>query len=396
MILRQIVLAVLTAFALLHPAAAQDQAVRPDRQPKIVVIGAGETMDALERALEAEVAIINEDGGVMGRPLELTRIDTDCAAQTTAAAAEIAERRPFVVFQDYCGDASLEAAQAFADAQVLFMGVGDWPPALTEPAARATVFRLAPRNGRRWMELAFAMAAGPQQTLHWKAPASTPEDIDTFEEVAAELSTGFVATDLERARWGEFVQPASKTFTRPDNDALPTDADALLVLRGPEDFARTEIETIAKSTWRGRIIVALTPGQSSTGAANEASVVPPSRDFGSGDWLTALAPDLTVEVFQPQPFHLGQPPAGAKAYTAFHPDWVAGFWQVMKAVKTAKSLDGRDIAWTLGGPPFFARAPWMMLQSRSRYAPPELRQRFNDNGDLRMAAYRLETIWPKR
>ncbi|MCB0190283.1 MAG: hypothetical protein KDE31_38685, partial [Caldilineaceae bacterium] len=96
-----------------------------------------------------------------------------------------------------------------------------------------------------------------------------------------------------------------------------------------------------------------------------------------------------------QPFYLGEPPEGAKSYTAFHPDWVAGFWQVMKAVKYARSLDGGEIAVGLGGPPFFSRATWLMLQSSGRFVPPALRQRFNDNGDLRLAGFQLKRIWPK-
>lgn len=120
-----------------------------------------------------------------------------------------------------------------------------------------------------------------------------------------------------------------------------------------------------------------------------------TQSLNKKDWLRSLPPGIEINVFQKQPFYLGPPPPGAKAYTAFHPDWVAGFWQVMKAIKYAKSLDGREIATTLGGKPFFSRAPWLMLQSQSRHTPPELRQRFNDNGDLRMAGYKLEKIWPK-
>lgn len=113
------------------------------------------------------------------------------------------------------------------------------------------------------------------------------------------------------------------------------------------------------------------------------------------EWLSLLAPETEVFAIRQQLPYIGPPPRGAKAYTAFHPDWVAGFWQVMKAVKYAQSLDGREIAKTLGGPAFFARAPWLMLQSRSRYTPLALRQRFNESGDLRMAGYKIEKVRPK-
>ncbi|KUO54344.1 MAG: hypothetical protein APF80_12780 [Alphaproteobacteria bacterium BRH_c36] len=376
--------------------ADDDKPPKLDRPAEIVLIGDGEMMDAVHRAVEDEVAIINADGGVMGQPLSVTRVSEGCDANTRKdaiwKAVGLAARSPLLVFQSFCKHSGLQSAAAYAGRHVLFMGVGKWPAELTEERAGPTVFRLAP-NHLDVLETAFLAATTATSRLEVLEAGD-----DTTKETAKELRQGFSATSKEVQLWGELLDsgvPAigvlAKTQAIDGNGGVGWKYDrqtmsgvTLLVFPGYDDATgQIAIEDFAGQGWRGLAIV------------RDPAI---SEDNGA-EWLRTLSRlpiGVEYHALQPQPFYLGPPPEGAKAYTAFHPDWVAGFWQVMKAVKFAESLDGRKIAMTLGGKPFFARAPWLMLQSQRRYTPPELRQRFNDNGDLRMAGYKIRKIWPPK
>ncbi|MBU1212143.1 MAG: ABC transporter substrate-binding protein [Alphaproteobacteria bacterium] len=374
---------------------ADDTSRKLDRPAEIVVIGDGEMMDALQRALEDEVAIINEDGGVMGWPLKVTRVDEACDADTPAVAIAkargIAARSPLLVFQSYCNDSGLPSAATYAGRNVLYMGIGQWPAELTEKRAGPTVFRLAP-NHLDVLETAFLAATTATARLEVLGAGD-----DASRATIKELRQGFSATAEEVRLWGKLLDSGAPAIgglaeMRAINadggvgwkyDRQTMSGATVLVFPSRDDATgQSAIRDLAGQGWRGLAIFRQT-------------AIPDDTEADRLQWLSRLPSGVEVQVFQPQPFYLGNPPEGAKAYTAFHPDWVAGFWQVMKAVKFAKSLEGREIAATLGGKPFFSRAPWLMLQSQSRYQPPELRQRFNDNGNLRMAGYKLEKIWPK-
>lgn len=374
------------------PAFAED-ATPPklDRPAEIMVIGQGEVMNALHRVVEDEVAIINGDGGVMGQPLKVTRVDEPCdgsAEASSTRARSIAERQPLVVFQSYCEGSGLDEVAVFAERHTLFMGVGSWPAALTGEHRGATVFRLAP-NHRVAQEWAFHLASTGSD--HFEL-VFKELDRKKIEAVADELRRGFAATKEETEAWGELL--AAKTpvvellelavdgatsIPAAPNDTGPT----TLMLVDGADQGPSELQRFVDAGWKGNIVVP----DLSKAIRNQPD-----------EWeaiFKKLPEGVKLMSLEEQPFYLGEPPEGAKSYTAFHPDWVAGFWQVMKAVKYARSLDGGEIAAGLGGPPFFSRAPWLMLQSSGRFVPPALRQRFNDNGDLRLAGFQLKRIWPK-
>ena len=374
------------------PVFAEDgDAPKLDRPADILVIGDGEVMDALHRVVEDEVAIINGDGGVMGQPLKVTRVDEPCAQSAEASLARarsFAEQQPLVVFQSYCEGSGLDEAAAFAERHVLFMGVGSWPAALTGEHRGATVFRLSP-NDRVAQEWAFHLASTANE--HFELVFGERER-KKIEAVADELRRGFAATKEETEAWGELLPPKTPTVelrelavdgatsipAAPNNTGRTT-----LMLADAVDLGPEALQRFVDAGWNGDIVV---PDLS------KAIRKQPQRWEAFFKKLPDGAKLLSLDK---QPFYLGEPPEGAKSYTAFHPDWVAGFWQVMKGIKYAKSLDGRGISETLGGPAFFSRAPWLMLQSSGRFVPPALRQRFNSNGDLRLPAYKLARIWPQ-
>ena len=392
---RQKLIALTLAALLAAPTvafAADDTPPKLDRPAEIVVIGSGEIMDAVQRAVEEEVAIINEDGGVMGQPLKVTRANDHCRISTptdaSVRARGIAARQPILIFQDFCENSGLEALSEYARRNILFMGVGRWPAELTEERAGPTVFRMGP-NHLYAQEMAFHLASSGNNQFDLIFAGAVRREV---EQIEAELLRGFAATTNESSRWGKLLASISPkitlrevtsghtiSFFEPISDL----ANPILLIADWRVHGTHSILQYSKLGWRGKAVV---PHLSSFIKKQRAGREHPFKALPIG--IQYLSLDI-------QPFYLGPPPAGAKAYTAFHPDWVAGFWQVMKAVKYAKSLDGREIAKTLGGKPFFSRAPWLMLQTRGRYRPPELLQRFNDNGDLRMAGYKLEKVWPK-
>ncbi len=362
-----------------------------ERPAEIVVIGHGEIMDALHRVVEDEVAIINGDGGVMGQPLKVTRVDEPCdqgAKASLTRARSIAKRQPLVVFQSYCEGSGLDEAAAFAERHVLFIGVGSWPAALTGERRSATVLRLAP-NHRVAQEWAFHLASTASD--HFELVFRVRER-KKIESVADELRRGFAATKEETEAWGELL-PAKIAVVElrelaidgaTSISAAPNDAGrTTLLLADGVDPGPAALQRFVDAGWNGDIVVL---------GLSKAIRMQPERWEA---FFKKLPDDVKLMSLDKQPFYLGVPPEGAKSYTAFHPDWVAGFWQVMKAVKYARSMDGREIAAGLGGPPFFSRAPWLMLQSSGRFVPPALRQRFDDNGDLRLAGFQLKRIWPE-
>ena len=377
------------------PAIAADEPpAKPDRPAEIVVIGGGDMMDALQRAVEDEVKTINEEGGVLGQPVKVSRAANDCTQSPEAAlssAKQIASRQPLVVFDRQCTKTSNETAKIYAENDTLVLGIPVDAPCSQLTSKHPNLFCLG-QNHSGTQELAFNIATeNPSNIvlLHPDFPAAN----QAAKAMIDDLKKGFAATKVEEDQWAKLLPPpAYKISSHAFAGGVPFAVSeigsiALSIVKspttslyyiGPTSKPAPVLAAATASGWKGKLYYSPLPTEKT----------PP-------EWLSLLSPKTEVFAIRQQPFYIGPPPEGAKAYTAFHPDWVAGFWQVMKAVKYAKSLDGREIAKSLGGKPFFSRAPWLMLQSRSRYRSPELLQRFNDNGDLRMAGYKLEKIWPK-
>ncbi|MEQ8826033.1 MAG: hypothetical protein RIC14_16825 [Filomicrobium sp.] len=366
--------------------AADETSPKLERPAELIVIGDGEIVDALERAVDEQVAIINGDGGVMGQPLKVIRLacEPDNGEDQVARAKRVASQKPIVVFQDGgCAGTSNEMVRPFVESNTLFMGVGRWASWLTSSRLGSTIFRLGPRYDRVAQEVAFELAAAGQDTIGFLPSENTGR----ISAVKSELGKGFVET----SKWGALLEDKPKKlisgpelFTK-----LSEEVNPLLFVGGAMESGSVTVRDFVEAGWRGRAIV-MSEELSTSSVASGSEKGREGQIDGNG-----FPEGVVIEQVMRRPTYIGEPPAGAKAYTAFHPDWVAGFWQVMKGVKYAQSLDGREIASSLGGAPFFKRAPWLMLQSRSRYVPLELRQRFNDNGDLRMSGYELKKIWPQ-
>lgn len=388
----QVFAALLTATTAL---ASDDMPTKLHHPAEIVIIGDGETMDALQRALEEEVTVINEEGGVMGRPLKIIRTTASCTSEYEKAkkeAREVASRNPILIFERTCPSRYNPSSNFYASKGILVMQIALDEPCSPLTPSNATLFCLSPAS-HAMGELAFDIAAGTPSDVVLIFPRE-PANAHAALTVKKELLQGFSATSQEEERWGQLLAPPDyrvhvKSYspahgrTHPETRTIAETLAALprstIILFSPPEDINPIITAATSNGWEGKLYYFLHDNQEPNSLT-----------------LPKLPPESEVFEVQRKFFYLGKPPEGAKAYAAFHPDWVAGFWQVMKTIKYAHSLDGPEIAKDLGGPPFFSRAPWLMLQSRSRYQPRELRQRFNDSGDLRMARYKFEKIWPKQ
>lgn len=107
----------------------------------------------IRRAAELAVERINAEGGIGGEPVEIIEHDDNCAAKEAeeAARALIAQGVGLVVGHP-CAAAAIAAAKVYAQAGVVFLAPATRNPALTEPRAGPTVFRLAGRNDRQGTE----------------------------------------------------------------------------------------------------------------------------------------------------------------------------------------------------------------------------------------------------
>lgn len=351
-------------------------------------------MDALHRAIEDEVKTINEEGGVLGQPVTVTRIADDCTQSPEAAKAsakQVIARQPLVVFARQCKKTSDDTSTVYEETNALVMGIPVDAPCSQLTSQHPNLFCLG-QNHSSTKELAFNIATeNPSNIvlLYPEFPAAKQAAVAMIHE----LEKGFEATKEEEARWGKLLAPATYKISSHVYEAGVPWAISHIgrIAKTISDNPSTSVYYIGPTSKPSPVLAAAT----ALGWKGKFYYFPLPTEKTPPEWLSLLAPETEVFAIRQQLPYIGQPPRGAKAYTAFHPDWVAGFWQVMKAVKYAQSLDGREIAKTLGGPAFFARAPWLMLQSRSRYTPLALRQRFNDSGNLRMAGYKIEKVRPK-
>ena len=144
--LRALPLVCLIAAATAHPAVAD------------IVVGvavpargtdAGSGAD-IARAVRLAAERFNADGGIAGERIAIIEADDGCAGkQAEDAARALLDRHVAVVIGHPCGSAAVAAARIYAQAGVPFIAPATRHPALTEPRAGATVFRLAGRDGHQ-------------------------------------------------------------------------------------------------------------------------------------------------------------------------------------------------------------------------------------------------------
>jgi len=102
------------------------------------------------RAARLAAERFNADGGVLGERIAILEADDGCARkQGEDAARTLVDRHVAVVIGHPCGSAAVAAARIYAQARIPFIAAATRHPALTEPRAGATVFRLAGRDGHQ-------------------------------------------------------------------------------------------------------------------------------------------------------------------------------------------------------------------------------------------------------
>jgi len=108
------------------------------------------TGEAVRKAAERAVRVLNDAGGLLGERVGLIVEDDGCDSGKAAVVAKaIADRRPAAVVGHPCSSAAVAAAPFYAAAGVVFIAPGVRHPALTAKRAGATVFRLAGRDDRQ-------------------------------------------------------------------------------------------------------------------------------------------------------------------------------------------------------------------------------------------------------
>lgn len=165
--LRVHLLAMLIAGAL-APAAAAKVLIGVAGPSEGAYAGVGKD---IRRAAQLAVEHINAEGGIGGEPVEIVERDDNCAAKEAeeAARALIAQGVALVVGHP-CAAAAIAAAKVYAQAGIVFLAPATRNPALTEPRAGPTIFRLAGRNDRQGTEagawIARNFAAKPVAIVH--------------------------------------------------------------------------------------------------------------------------------------------------------------------------------------------------------------------------------------
>jgi branched-chain amino acid transport system substrate-binding protein len=108
------------------------------------------TGEAVRHAAERAVGAINAAGGLLGERVGVIVEDDGCeAAKAAAVATSLVERKPAAVIGHPCSGAAVTAAPIYAAANLIFIAPGVRHPALTDPRAGPTVFRLAGRDDRQ-------------------------------------------------------------------------------------------------------------------------------------------------------------------------------------------------------------------------------------------------------
>ncbi len=106
--------------------------------------------EQLRRGAELAVAMVNAQGGVLGRKVRLEVGDDACdPKQAVAVANRLAARRVALVDGHYCSSSSIPASAVYQEAGILQITPASTAPALTDDAAKRgwkTVFRTYGRD----------------------------------------------------------------------------------------------------------------------------------------------------------------------------------------------------------------------------------------------------------
>jgi branched-chain amino acid transport system substrate-binding protein len=108
------------------------------------------TAGDITRAVKLAADEINAAGGIAGERLQIVEADDGCSAEHAEKAARaLVARGVALVVGHPCANAAVAAARVYAEAGVVFIAPATRHPALTEPRAGATIFRLAGRDDRQ-------------------------------------------------------------------------------------------------------------------------------------------------------------------------------------------------------------------------------------------------------
>jgi len=104
----------------------------------------------IARAVKLAAERFNAEGGVAGERVAVVEADDGCAPKAAEdAARSFVEQHVALAIGHPCGSAAVAAARIYAQAGVPFIAPATRHPALTEPRAGPTVFRLAGRDGHQ-------------------------------------------------------------------------------------------------------------------------------------------------------------------------------------------------------------------------------------------------------
>jgi branched-chain amino acid transport system substrate-binding protein len=121
----------------------------------------------IARAVKLATEQINAAGGVAGERVQVVEIDDRCsAAHAETAARTLIARGVLLVVGHPCANAAVAAARIYAQSGVVFIAPATRHPALTEPRAGPTIFRLAGRDDRQGASAAdYLMRTFPEKPL---------------------------------------------------------------------------------------------------------------------------------------------------------------------------------------------------------------------------------------
>lgn len=188
------------------PAVPAPSASLPD-----IVIGLGAPLsgdqagfgEQLRIGAEFAVQVINGNGGIEGRKVQLLIRDDECTAdQAARVAADFVAAKVAAVIGHFCSAASLAAAQVYGPAGIVMITPASSDPRLTQgvPASGGLVFRTVWRDDYQGL----VAAALVKQTLAGKKIGVVRDGslyaqqlVGTFKAATAKLELPEAAADLE-------------------------------------------------------------------------------------------------------------------------------------------------------------------------------------------------------
>ena len=153
------VLAVALALSAAQPAAAQIRiGVAAPTTGNLAPLG-----EQIIAGVEAAVAEINEDGGLLGETVTAAPADDGCEATRGLVAADgFVEAGVDLVVGHLCSEAAIAAADVYAAAGIIHIAIGAPDARFTEERPGAGVFRLFGRDDEQAEVLADFLAARPE------------------------------------------------------------------------------------------------------------------------------------------------------------------------------------------------------------------------------------------